>query len=59
MEKTDEENLAQYISATRIRFEKDITILCCIIPLCRNDFNQDIPIAATNGKNNLQSQYLF
>jgi len=50
MEKTNEENLAQYISATRIRLRKTSPFFAALSLYAEIDFNQDVPLARTNGK---------
>ena len=50
MEKTDEENLAQYISATRIRLRKTSPFFAALSLYAEIDFNKDVPVAATNGR---------
>ena len=43
MEKTNEENLAQYISATRIRLRKTSPFFAALSLYAEIDFNQDVP----------------
>ena len=49
MEKTNEENLAQYISATRIRLRKTSPFFAALSLYAEIDFNQHVPLARTNG----------
>ena len=50
MQKIDKENLAQYISATRIRLRKTSPFFAALSLYAEIDFNEGVPIAATNGR---------